>query len=497
MSLIRRNVFANFVGGGLLAVMTLVITPLQIRILGMEAFGIVGFIVTLQMAFTAFDFGLSNTVTREIAADSSVGKSESDALIRTAMTVYGIAAILLGGTLVVLAGPIARSWFNPETMEVVELEQSLRVIALYLAMRWPVALYVGILSGFQRMDILNVIKVAMTSVRLLGGILVLLQWRSLDAFLWWTAANAVLEVVAYDIACRRVHPGLPLRPGFSIATVRRIWRYSASLNVLSILAVLIVQADRLVISETQTLEVLGYYSLAYTTASVVVLLIGAVSSAVFPWFTEAHEAGDPGLLKDRYSNASWAMMFVVGLAAPILIFYGHFLLALWVSEQAADSAGTATALLAAGFWVGAAVSVGYNAALAQGRPRRPLVVGALSFVPYVAAIYLLVDRWGANGAALAWLLLQVSNAVLLVPFITRRVIGTELKPWLTRIVLPLLLLAGLAFGSLKLISVEWLGGGFYANAATLSLATLIYLFVGYRISPTPLLNAKLRNLFGA
>ncbi|RYD24902.1 MAG: hypothetical protein EOP89_10350, partial [Lysobacteraceae bacterium] len=141
MSLVRRNIASNLAGTITVTVLTFVLTPIQIHILGMEAFGIVGFISTLQAAFTAFDLGLSSTLTRELAADGSPTKAASAGLINTAMTVYWSMAVLLGVGLVLSSPWIGRSWFNPETMRADEIVQSLKVIAIYLALRWPVALY--------------------------------------------------------------------------------------------------------------------------------------------------------------------------------------------------------------------------------------------------------------------------------------------------------------------------------------------------------------------
>jgi O-antigen/teichoic acid export membrane protein len=495
MSLIRRNIFANIAGGALLTAITLVITPLQVGILGVEAYGIIGFIVTLQMAFSAFDFGLSGTLTREIAANQTPGAEEVNHLIRTSMTVYWITAIFLGLALAGSSDWIARSWFNPEAIDAGQLAQALRVIALYLALRWPVALYVGILSGFQRMDVLNVIKIGTMSLRLIGGILVLLHWRTLEAFLWWTVFSAVLEVFAYDLACRYVHSAMPFRPGISFPTIKRIWRFSASLNALSILAILIVQIDRVFISKMQSLEALGYYNLAYSVSSLISLVIAAISTAVLPWFTEVH-AGDSSLLRSRFINASWIMLFTSGLIASALIFYGHFLFAIWVNEAAADAAAPSAALLAAGTWVGAGVANAYNVAVAQGRPERPLFIGALSVVPYVGAVYFLVQQLGPVGGALAWLLLQLSNAVFLIPHILRQRIDMDWVPWLRRTVLPILLLAVGTFGVLKLVS-QGVGDGFHINFATLVAATLIYLSVGYWLSPIPILSKRFASTFGA
>lgn len=445
MSLVRRNIASNIGGSAIVTLLTLVITPLQVHILGMEAFGVVGFILTLQAAFTAFDFGLSSTLTRELAADPSHDKSGNDPLIRSAMTIYWIMAALLGLAIAGAAGWIARSWFNPGDLDRNVLTRSLQVIALYLALRWPVALYVGLLSGHQRMDVLNLVKVLTAGGRLIGGIAVLLAWRTLEAFLWWTAISAVIEVIAYHRASRRIHPSLRLRPGFSMAAVRRIWRFSLSMNLLGILAILIVQVDRLAVSTLLPLEALGQYTLAYTAASLIPLIIAAISSAVLPWLAAAHARDEHHEMARRYRDADQIMLFLVGGVAFALIAYGEPLLTLWVGAGAAAGAVPSLALLALGFWLSAVVANAYNVAVARGAPARFLKANIVGIVPYAALVVILIGRMGIAGAALAWVVLNIFYIVALVGHVHHRMIGISTCGWLIRTVLPFGLMGVAAF----------------------------------------------------
>jgi O-antigen/teichoic acid export membrane protein len=344
MSLIKRNIFTNLVSGGVLTILTVIVTPIQINILGMDGYGVVGFIATLQMAFTAFDFGLSSTVARELARDSSLNKRDSNHLLQTATAVYWCIAIIMGLTIAIFSGDIARRWFDAGSLDPLLLEQSVLIIAVYLALRWPVALYVGVLTGLQRMDWLNAVKVSVFSIRLIGGVAVLLIWRSLSPYLIWTALNALLEVVAYSYVCRRVHPTMPLFPKVIFPALRRVWRFSASMNVLAILSVLIIQFDRLVISKLLTLEELGFYTLAYTAANVVVAIIAAFSSATFPWFAAANSQDDTTVLKYRYIMATRALLYITGIVCSNFIFFGRPLLAIWVSPEAANNSFISLAL---------------------------------------------------------------------------------------------------------------------------------------------------------
>ena len=480
MSLVRRNVAANLLGGALLAALTIVITPLQINILGMEAYGVVGFITTLQIAFTAFDLGLSSTLTRELAADPSPGKTQSNELLRTASTIYWLAAVVIGVAIALAAGQLAQRWFNTRAIDTALLTQSLQVIALYLALRWPVALYVGVLVGLQRMDVLNAVKVATAALRLIGGIAILLHWRSLYAFLVWTAFNALIEVATYWMACKWVHPSMPSRPGISCAAVSRVWRFSLSMNGLAILTVLIVQIDRLLISKMLTLDALGRYSLAYNTAAIVPALIAAIASAVLPSFAAAYGQGSAATLLRRYESASRFMLFTIGLAAAVFVFFGEPLLALWVNPTAAAGASSALSLLALGFWGSAVVSNAYHVAIATGQPNLALRVSVLSAPPYFAVLYLLIVEFGIEGAALAWLLLNLVYVVFLIPRVHHRILGVAVWPYLVRVLVPFLLLAVSSFGAARLISdtlsLPTLHG---FDLISFAAAVLVYVGLGY------------------
>jgi O-antigen/teichoic acid export membrane protein len=444
VSLFGRNLTANLVGTAVITLLTAVITPMQVHILGIEAFGIVTFITTLQMAFTAFDFGLSSTLTRELAADTSDGKLNSRPLVATAVTIYWLAAILVGAVLVWQAAPIANAWLRAETLTPELVAQSLRVTAVYLALRWPVALYSGLLTGFQRLDILNMTRVAMVTLRMLGGIAVLLVWRTLDAFLWWTAFSALLEVMAFDIICRRVFPAMPRRPRIDGDAIRKVWRFSVSMNAIAVLAVLIVQMDRLFISKMLPLQDLGFYNLAYTLAAGISLIIAAVSSAVLPSLAEAHGRGD-GELSARLLKADRALLFLAGGAAFAFIAEGKLLLTLWVNATAAAAAYPALAVLSLGFWFSALNANSYNVAVASGRPGRFLQLNLWLILPYMALLYVLIDRFGIIGAAGSWVVLNLVYAGVLIPFVHREIMGDSVVDWLASIVLPFTVIGAVSF----------------------------------------------------
>lgn len=435
MSVVRRNIFANLFGIGLVTALTVAITPAQVRILGIEAFGVVGFITTLQLAFTALDLGLSSTLTKELAADHSEGKKDSVPLVRSALFIYFGIAIVVGAFLALMAGPIARHWFNSSGLSPQLLEHSLQIIALFLALRWPVALYSGVLGGFQRLDTLNIVKSVAAIFRLAGGLVVLVIWSTLESYLWWIAFSALIEVALFTIACQRIYPFMPWVPWISGVAIRRVWKFSLSMNLLGILALMIVQMDRLIVSQRLSLAELGEYNLAYTVATGLALITGAISSAVLPAFAALKYDSPPQEVADQYIKADRLMLSVVGFAAFALMAYGDVILNLWIGPE---SIGAVQPLifLAIGFWCNAISAIAYNFAVAKGRPERFIQVNIAVILPYAVLIYSLVNVMGITGAALAWVVLNVLYIPALVRPVHRQLVGISTMTWLVKAILP-------------------------------------------------------------
>ena len=497
-SLIKRNVVSNLIGTAAVTILTVAITPLQIKLLGIEAYGIVGFIATLQVIFAVFDLGLSSTLTRELAIDSSPKKLASHSLVSTVTGVYWIVAIAISLLIIMYAEPISRWWFHDHSMNQATLSFSLSVIGLYLGLRWPVAMYVGILSGLQRMDILNLIKVGIAVFRLGGGIAVLLIWGTLDAFLVWIVISAILELACYWLVCRKIFPGLSLLKGFSFQEIRRVWKFSVSMNALSLMAIIIIQMDRLMISKLDSLEILGYYNFAYMAVSGLGLVLSAINSSVVPWLASSLQVKPEINLLDRYEKSALLILLVVGFFASAMIFYPYLLLSMWVDQVAALNSYKIFLLLALGSWISAINANLYNVAIASGKPYWHLRINAILIVPYSLALYFLIVNYGGIGAASGWILLNVLYMLFLSKPISVNILGINTSELVKAIILPSLAVALISYGPLKLIANI---GSFdqFGELSMLLVSALIYIGLGYFALPKSLkldiFGNKLKNIF--
>ena len=98
MSIIKKNIAANFAGSIWSAIMGLIFVPLYIKFIGIESWGLIGIFATLQIIFGLLDMGLSTTLNREMARLSVLSGKEQDMrnLVRTLEMIYWCVAVFVG-----------------------------------------------------------------------------------------------------------------------------------------------------------------------------------------------------------------------------------------------------------------------------------------------------------------------------------------------------------------------------------------------------------------
>ena len=91
---LKRNILANYLGTGVVALAPMLALPWYLAALGPKQFGLIGFIVMLQAVLGLLDAGMSQALVREIAVrlDSIDGGTAQ----------YSIAAVRFRASLLVI-----------------------------------------------------------------------------------------------------------------------------------------------------------------------------------------------------------------------------------------------------------------------------------------------------------------------------------------------------------------------------------------------------------
>ncbi len=433
MSLIRKNIAANYAGSFWTAVMSVIFIPLYIKFMGIESFALVGVFVSMRAAFNIFDIGLSASMTREMARLSAVDPTghERRDLARTLEIIYWIVALLLGLIVVVLAGPIADYWVKPEHLDPSVVKQAIMITGAVVALQWPVSFYSGGLRGLDCQVTLNVITCAGSTLRGLGSVAVL-----------WLISPTIQAYFLFQIAASAVHtfclagafwlslPGRNTPAGFSLAHLKRIWRFSAGMTGISVTGMLLTQTDKIILSRMLPLKLFGYYTLAWTVSATLLRIIDPVDAGVYPTLTRLAAQRNERELSDMYHKSTQMEVVLLVPAALALIFFGQSILSVWSGNaELAQRTALILSILAIGTCLNGLVHIPYLTQLAYGWTSLAFYQQIVSVIVLIPLMVMLTHAYQGTGAAYVWVIFNAGYLLAAIQVMHKRILPGAKREW--------------------------------------------------------------------
>jgi len=334
---IKINILSNFAGNAWNALLSLVFVPLYISLMGVEAYGLVGFFAVLQGLTACLDFGLSTTVNREMARFSAGnGKLEDAAdLVRTLEIVYWFLAVVVGLAVFCLAPLIAGKWIHADNISEAVLRNVVELMGLVIVFQWPVSFYSGGMLGLQRQVAVNVVTIIMSTLRNVGVLLVLLYVSSgVMAFFVWQTFVSLLTVMILCALFGKSRPTSQRVSRVSMESLKSVWRFAVGTNVLSMQGAIVMQQDKIILSNLVSLEQFGYYSFVSAVAQSIGRLTGPVMTALFPRFSQLAETKDNvELARLFHGGCQLVAIMIFPIIAVAALFSGDIIMA-WTGNVA-------------------------------------------------------------------------------------------------------------------------------------------------------------------
>jgi O-antigen/teichoic acid export membrane protein len=433
MTTLKRNIVANFAGRAWVMLMGLAFVPVYLHLLGVEAYGLIGFFATLQSVLGIMDLGLSLTLNRELARASGrpeEGQRTAD-LLRTMEAVYWVLSLSVGLLVVLVAPWIAKNWVNAVNLPPDAVEHAVRMMGLVFSMQAPLALYQGGLTGLERQVSVNLILAVAATLRGAGAALVLwLLSRTIEAYFLWQVLTAAITTGLCAWALWKLIPGGFRRARFDGRRLLDLSRFAMAVSANAVVGIFLTQMDKLILSRLLTLEQFGFYALAGLVASIAWAIILPINTALFPRMVQLHELRDEALLAAFYHKACQFMAAALLPIAILLILFPNELLLLWTrNENIARNAGLLVALLTLGTALNGIASVPAYLQSAAGWPGLILRTNGVLALVLVPAMLVAVPRFGPVGAAVVWAVINCTYLVITVPVMHRRLLRGELGRW--------------------------------------------------------------------
>ena len=431
--IIQRNAAANFVGRSFNALMSLVFVPIYIRLLGAEAYGLVGFMVSLQMILSLLEMGLSTTTTKELARLSGLDHHQSERdmadLMRTLELVYLVIALFAGFIILIGSKPLAAMWFNPQVLSVGEIRHVIIIMGWLIAARMPFSLYSGALMGLQKQVLLNSIIVVLVVIKHLGAVFVLIFISSdiMVFFIWNLIAEALQTAVGGFIFWKNLKTP-SYKPGFKVEQIKRIWRFAAGMSLIGATNVMLSQADKLFVSKMFSLEIFGYYSAVWTLAGALFFLTYPLVTALFPRFAQLFGKGDKHELVRLYRQSSRVLSAIMLPFGITFLFFSEQIISIWLPAVSdIQLIANVFRILVLAVMLNSLFSVPINLQLASGWTRLLICTNFVWVFALPLLMFWMVAVMGLPGVPMGWLFYNLFCFIIVSHVAHRKIFGDEMR----------------------------------------------------------------------
>jgi O-antigen/teichoic acid export membrane protein len=439
----RANVIANYLGQGWTALMGLVFIPFYIKYLGVESFGLIGIFVILNAWMILLDMGMSPTLSREMArftGGAHEAQSVLDLLRSIEIIGIGISFVIALG--IWLASEwLASDWLRVEKLPIRVVANSIAIMGVVTALRFIENIYRSGIAGLQRQAILNIVLSVMATVRGLGALGILI-WVSptIAAFVVWQGILSIVTVGVFATVMYRSLPVSEHAARFSLRVLKDIRNFAGGMMSITLLALLLTQVDKILLSRTLTLQAFGYYALAGSVANALYMFTGPITAAFFPRVTELIACSDETTLIASYHKSAQLVSVLMGTAAIVLIVFGDIVMLLWTKDPTlTHQVVPLIAVLSLGTLLNGLMWIPYQTQLAYGWTSLSIKVNTIAIAIDVPAVLWATTVYGAIGAAWIWVGLNLGYFTISVHLMHRRLLTREKWRWyIEDVMMPLL-----------------------------------------------------------
>ena len=403
-----RNLLAGLANSVWTALIGFAVVPIYIKYLGIEAYGVIGFFATTQAVLSLLDLGLAPAINREVARCSASGEmKEARNLLSTVSIIYWGMAALIAVAGVLLAPFVAGHWLQSNALSVETLTHAVMAMSLVVACRWPIGQYLGALMGMQLIGQSSLINIFMVTLNSLGAIVILaFVSPTIEAFFLWQTGVAIAYVTLMRAFAWRAI-GTAGVEKFDSKRLKKIWRFSAGMSGIAVSGVILMQLDKVLLSNLLSLEDFGRYALAGVVSSGLYVMLTPLFNAICPRLTALVAAGDSVKLIEMYRSGTKLFLsafFPVAVAAAV---FSKDILYLWTgNSHLAATAAPIVSLILIGTMLNGVMHFPYALLLAYGETRIPLVTNLILISLMVPLTIYLTTEYGGVGGGASWAILN-------------------------------------------------------------------------------------------
>lgn len=418
-----KAVRANFVTWGVSTLFFLIVTPIAIKVMGAELYGLWAIINAILLLSSVGTLGMSQVVSK-FGAEKGERALQSDVVITVGFILMIAMAALVGGLILSIRGWLSEHIVREPSLQT-QMKTALSFTALSLFPQFISRIPQGYLFSQLRFDLAKTADTISIIALWSGAVLIA---RASPNLAWMAVWGFIVQVGSMGLYLYFVLRERGFRWRWDLSALRSIGRFSAFTFIQSIAVSLYQNFDRILVGYILGPAAAGAYSIGTSVGLRLSIVTGQVTEVLVPYASRKQSLEDKDALCVTFRRVSAlvnvAMMFLGG----ILVLWMEIILRIWISPEFADANADIFRVLIVAYMLISASRPGNQILYGMGRVRSAALIYLASTLVMLLSLALAASKWGTIGAAAANLcmVLLLSYDVLVLKLLGEKHIGRHL-----------------------------------------------------------------------
>ncbi|MED4967021.1 oligosaccharide flippase family protein [Heyndrickxia coagulans] len=331
---LNKNAIANIINYVVPPILLFVTTPILVKKLGADVYGVWVIILSSIGMSSMFQFGLGDSTIRYISkylAKSNYIKLNK--VINATLFMYGSLSILAGIFCYLFSDKLV-GLLNIGELPKQETVRLFKLVSIIFLFSFLKEAFIGILKGFERYDIIAQISVSFNIIKnflfvfvvtkgfmISGLIIILLVSTIAELLVYILYVNTKISIVKFNI--------------FKIdrETINEIFSYSFYTWLQGISTLLFSQLDKIIIGIFIGTKAVTLYSVSTQFASQIHAFGAAVFSYIFPRISALFEKGDYHNIQNWFKKLFKLEVISMLIITFVMLMFSNLFMKFWMGEH--------------------------------------------------------------------------------------------------------------------------------------------------------------------
>jgi O-antigen/teichoic acid export membrane protein len=422
LATVARNVGTRYMAIILDALIGLVLLPFNVHHLGQSAYGLWMLTSSMTTYFSILDLGFGGSIVKFVAQyrarRDAAGLND---IASTLFVIFSVIGVVAYGVFLLLAFNIQRV-FNLSPEQLATGRALMLIIGVYVSLGFPFSIFGGIINGFQRYDLNNVVGTTSSVLTAVANVAVLAAGYGLVELVAATTVVRLLTYLVYRANAYRVFGGLQIRiRSFRRERLRELTSFSVYMLAIDWANKMNYSIDALVIGAFLSTGAVAVWTVGQRLAEVTQRLTNQLNDVLFPTVVDHDSAARTDRLQAIFIQGTrLSLATVVPMGGAMILMAGPLVQA-WVGSEFHGSV-LVLQLLSLSVIIRVGSATAGTVLKGAGEHRLVALTNVMAALVNVGLSIVFVKAFGLPGVALGTLLpIFVASTGVLFPAGCRRV----------------------------------------------------------------------------